>query len=204
MSHEKYVIHAIIMNMFPDGDDSLVLECLTDELGRIYIQVQGVKKMHNKHRNMVTYLGMVTIDCVQGRRYFRCTGISEWENNYQDLVATDQRKKAVIKHTFGIIQRLVPSNIPISDVFESFIIFFKTLIKNDFPSEKTGIMTLIAQLRILGILGYWNSDWKNDVFAIDGKTFDYVEKNQRSVEKLIEKILKETQMNEFVLNEQKD
>jgi hypothetical protein len=64
--------------------------------------------------------------------------------------------------------------------------------------EHVQILTLVIQLRILGILGYWNSDWSDDVLSINGKTFTYVENNRQSIKKLIEKILIETQMNEKI------
>lgn len=198
MSHQKYSVHAMILNMFPDGDNSLILECLTDELGRIYVHVQGVKKMENKHRNMIYQFALVDLECVQGKRYYRCTGILEWKNNYQSLVSLEISKKQKITNVFGMIQRLVPVNIPVSEVFTALIVFYQYLLETELDKEQLQNMSLIAQLRILGILGYWNSDWTDEVFSIESKTFIYVQENRQSVVRLVEKILRETQMNEFV------
>lgn len=198
MSHQKYSIHAMILNMFPDGDNSLILECLTDELGRIYVHVQGVKKIENKHRNMIYQYALIDIECVQGKRYYRCTGVSEWKNIYKSIVLLDASKKQKIKSIFGMIQQLVPSNIPVPEVFATFIVFYHHILETEFNKEQLQNISLIAQLRILGILGYWNSDWTDEVFSMKSKTFIYIQQNKQSVTRLVEKILRETQMNEFV------
>ncbi len=198
MSHQKQSVHAMIVNMFPDGDYSLVLECLTDELGRIYVHVQGVKKMENKHRNMIYQFSLVHLECVQGKRYYRCTGILEWQNHYQVLIQLEAEKKKQLKIVFGMIQRLVPVNIPVPEVFAALIVFYQYFLETELDKEQLQNMSLIAQLRILGILGYWNSDWTDEVFSMESKTFAYVQENRQSVVRLVEKILRETQMNEFV------
>ena len=99
-----------------------------------------------------------------------------------------------IRQGFSMIQRLVPSGIPIPDVFAAFESYVSQMLNSDLSDEQARILMLVAQLRILGILGYWNSDWTDNVLNKAGKTFEYVTNNQRSVEKLIERILIDTQM----------
>ncbi len=197
MTHSKYIVQAIIVNLFPDGDQSLILECLTDVLGRIYVNVQSVKKMENKHRNMIYKFSPITLECVQGKRYYRCTGVSEWKNYYQELTSLKVEERREIQSIFSMIQRLVPANIPTHEIFIVGMIFFEYILKTKFNEKQLQNMKLVVQLRILGILGYWNSDWTNEVFSIESKTFLYVKENKQSVIRLVEKILNETQMNEF-------
>ena len=194
MSHEIYSTHGIIMNIFPEGEESVIAECLTADLGRIFLHIQGAKKIQNKHRLVVFPFSFVLIDCVQGKQYYRCTGIAEWKSNYKDLIDVSKTRKMFIRQGFSMIQRLVPSGIPIPDVFAAFESYVSQMLNSDLSDEQARILMLVAQLRILGILGYWNSDWTDNVLNKAGKTFEYVTNNQRSVEKLIERILIDTQM----------
>jgi hypothetical protein len=42
-----YSTPAIIMNIFPDGEESVIAECLTHDLGRIYVHNRRKQKyMH--------------------------------------------------------------------------------------------------------------------------------------------------------------
>lgn len=182
------------MNIFPDGEESVIVECLTADLGRIYVHIQGAKKIQNKHRMHVIQFGMVIIDCVLGKQYYRCTGIAERISVAKNIRQLTSYRRKMIIATFGMVQRLVPSGIPIPEVFAAYDRFFMHIIQYNISDQDAQILALVAQLRILGILGYWNSDWTDDVLSIDGKTFEYVSKNMRPVQKLIEKILVETHM----------
>ena len=182
------------MNIFPEGEESVVAECLTRDLGRVYVHIQGAKKIQNKHRMVVVLFGFVMIDCVEGKHYYRCTGISEWKPVYKSLKNLSGFRKISIRKTFSVIQKLVPSSIPIPEVFSAFELFVISMLKSDISDSDIQILTMVVQLRILGILGYWNSDWTDEVLQIGGKTFDYVVQNRKSVEKLIERILIDTQM----------
>ena len=93
-----------------------------------------------------------------------------------------------------MVHRLVPTHIPVDEVFTTYEIFYRLCLDQSFSDSDLAILCLIAQLRILGILGYWNSDWTDEVLHTTGKTFEYVSQNKRSVEKLIERILVDTQM----------
>lgn len=196
MSHQIYTTNAVIMNIFPDGEDSVIAECLTQDLGRIYVHIQGVKKMPNKHRMFVFLGAWVIIDCVQGKQYYRCTGITEWVNVAPVIrIMTLFQKKSLAK-VFGLIQRLVPTGIPIPDIFNVYQLFFHQITQENIDDYRVQILSLVVQLRILGILGYWNSDWSDSVFDEQGKTFAYVASHTGAVKKLIDRILIETQMNE--------
>lgn len=194
MSHQIHSTPGVIMNIFPEGEESVVAECLTRDLGRVYVHIQGAKKIQNKHRMVVVLFGFVMIDCVEGKHYYRCTGISEWKPVYKSLKNLSGFRKISIRKTFSVIQKLVPSSIPIPEVFSAFELFVISMLKSDISDSDIQILTMVVQLRILGILGYWNSDWTDEVLQIGGKTFDYVVQNRKSVEKLIERILIDTQM----------
>lgn len=194
MSHQIYSTEALIMNIFPEGEESVIAECLTAELGRIYVHIQGAKKIQNKHRMAVFPFASVVLDCVAGKHYYRCTGISERAHVAKDLKQLIVGRRKMILKTFSMIQRLVPSGIPIPDVFAAFDRFFMQMIHIDLSDQDAQILLLVAQLRILGILGYWNSEWSDSVLDYSGKTFQYVSENTRSVQKLIERILIDTQM----------
>lgn len=186
------------MNIFPDGEESVITECLTADLGRIYVHIQGAKKIQNKHRMMVTLFGFVTIDCVEGKRFYRCTGISERKPVYALLSEFSKQRNIVLRQTFSILQKLVPSGIPTPEIFLAYENYMIQVLDRNISDEHIDILTLVIQLRILGILGYWNSDWSDDVLAINSKTFEYVVKNRKSVQKLIERILIDTQMHHKV------
>ncbi len=194
MSHEIYSTQGIIMNIFPEGEESVIVECLTADLGRIFLHIQGAKKIQNKHRFSVVPFSFVSIDCVQGKHYYRCTGIVERKPLYKQLVTISKKHLTYIRQSFALIQRLVPSGISIPDVFGAFETYMTQMLEGKLLDEQARILTLVVQLRILGILGYWNSDWTDRVLDLSGETFKYVSDNQRSVEKLIERILLETQM----------
>lgn len=194
MSHHIYSTDAIIINIFPDDEESVIVECLTADLGRIYVHIQGAKKIHNKHRMHVIQFGMVTIDCVLGKQYYRCTGIAERVSVVKNIRHLTLYRRKMIIATFGMIQRLVPSGIPIPEVFAACDRFFMHIIQDGISDQDAQILAFVVQLRVLGILGYWNSDWTDEVIQLYGKTFEYVSKNSRSVQKLIEKILVETHM----------
>lgn len=198
MSHHIYSTDALIMNIFPEGEESVVAECLTAELGRIYVHIQGAKKIHNKHRMAVFPLASVILDCVQGKQFYRCTGISERNHIAKDLKQLIPGRRKMILKAFSMVQRLVPSGIPIPDVFSTFDRFLGQMIKVDLSDQDAQILLLVAQLRILGILGYWNSEWSDNVMDHSGKTFQYVSENTRSVQRLIERILIDTQMHNRV------
>ncbi len=195
MSHQIHTANAIIMNLIPDGEDSLIAECLTDELGRIYLHIQGAKKTNNKHRMHVFLYNRISINAVAGKQLFRCTGIMERNTNYQFIVHTDQKRILLLKKLFGMVQRLTPIGISISEIFNTFEIFYEQVVCTKISSEEMERLFLVAQLRILGILGYWNSDWTDTVLDVQGKTFAYVTENVSAVQKLVRKILYETQIN---------
>ena len=198
MSHEIHSTIGIIMNIFPEGEESVIAECITADLGRIYVHIQGAKKIQNKHRMMVNLFGFVMIDCVEGKHYYRCTGISEWKPVYKLLSGFPKHRKMLIRQSFSMVQKLVPSGIAIPEVFSAYETYVTHMLNREVTDENARILTLVVQLRILGILGYWNSDWTDEVLSIGGKTFEYVVKNQKSVEKLIERILVDTQMHHKV------
>lgn len=198
MSHQIYSTEALIMNIFQDGEESIIAECLTAELGRIYVHIQGARKIANKHRMHVFLFASIILDCVAGKHYYRCTGIGERAHVAKDLKRLAVNRRQMIKKVFSMIQRLVPSGIPIPDVFAAFDRFFNQMIHADLSNQDAEILLLVAQLRILGILGYWNSEWSDNVLDYSGKTFQYVSENTRSVQKLIERILIDTQMHEKV------
>lgn len=198
MSHQIYSTETLIINIFQDGEESVIAECLTAELGRIYVHIQGAKKIQNKHRMHVFPFASIVLDCVQGKHYYRCTGIGERAHVAHDLKRLAANRRNMIKKAFSMIQRLVPSGIPIPDVFAAFDRFFNQMIHADLSNQDAEILLLVAQLRILGILGYWNSEWSDNVLDYSGKTFQYVSENTRSVQKLIERILIDTQMHEKV------
>lgn len=194
MPHPIFTTDALIMNIMPEGEESVIAECLTRDLGRIYVHIQGAKKHANKHRMMIVPFGSIILDCVQGRAYYRCTGIAERNPTYRFLKLLTKDRKMLIRQSFSMIQRLVPSGIAIPEVFAAFDAYMVQLLTGELSDEQVTILTLVAQLRILGILGYWNSDWTDNVLQLDGKTFEYVVSNRKSVEKLIERILVDTQM----------
>ena len=198
MSHQIHSTPGIIMNIFPEGEESVIAECLTRDLGRVYVHIHGAKKIQNKHRMVVVLFGFVMIDCVEGKHSYRCTGISEWKPVYKSLKNLSGFRKISIRKTFSVIQKLVPSSIPIPEVFSAFELFVISMLKSDISDSDIQILTMVVQLRILGILGYWNSDWTDEVLQIGGKTFDYVVQNRKSVEKLIERILIDTQMTQKI------
>jgi recombinational DNA repair protein (RecF pathway) len=182
------------MNIFPDGEESVIAECLTHDLGRIYVHIQGAKKITNKHRMHVFLFASIIIDCVAGKHFYRCTGIGERVYVAHDVKRLASNRRNMIKKTFSMIQRLVPSGIPIPDVFMAFDRFFNQMIHRDLSDQDAEILLLVVQLRILGILGYWNSDWTDEVLDVTSKTFAYVVTNKQSVQKLIERILIDTHM----------
>jgi recombinational DNA repair protein (RecF pathway) len=200
MSHQIHSTTAIIMKMLPEGEESVVLECLTEQLGRIYMHVQGARKLDNKHRMYIFPLAHVIIDCVEGKHYFRCTGISEREQVYSRINNLSFSRRKLIVQASGMIGRLVPAAIPIPEIFGAFETFYHRALDRVHDDQDIYISYLVLQLRILGLLGYWNSEWSDDVLHMEGKTFKYVSENVRSVEKLIARILEETQMTEKVIN----
>lgn len=198
MSHHIHTTPGIIMNLFPEGEESLIAECLTYDLGRIYLHIQGAKKIQNKHR-MAVFLGAsVIIDCVSGRQYYRCTGIAERLPIFPKVTNMIPYERKTVSQVFGLIQRLVPSGIPIPEVFTVFERFYEQIMSKTMTEYQVQILVLVVQLRILGILGYWNSDWTDEVLDEKSKTFAYVTEHQGSVKRLIERILIETQMNEKI------
>ncbi len=196
MSHQIHITKAIVIKLLPDGEESVIAECITADLGRIYVHVQGARKMQNRHRMMLYPFASIMLGCVQGKSYFRCTGIAERDQVYENLVNLTKERRALLRECFGMIQRLVPGGIPIPEVFSAYEFFVSQILDSNVSDQDTNILLLVAQLRILGILGYWNSQWSDEVLDRAGKTFTYVTENKRSVEKLIEKILVETQMTE--------
>lgn len=193
MAHAIITTDAIIMNLFPDGEESVIAECFTRDLGRVYIHIQGVKKIVNKHRNHIFRYAWCIIDCVAGKQYYRCTGVSQRQSVYQALIKISPFRTRCIQQSYGLVQRLVPSGIPLPDVFSAFCTYVQYVLSAGLDSDME-IMTLVVQLRILGILGYWNSDWTDEVLQNSSKTFEYVAHNKKSVISLIKKILDETQM----------
>lgn len=182
------------MKVLPEGEESVILECLSAELGRIYVHVQGARKIENKHRMCIFPLAHVVIDCVEGKRYYRCTGIAERESVYRSIAAISPARRKLIVQGFGMISRLVPISIPIHEIFGAFETFYHRALDINHDDQDIYISYLVLQLRILGLLGYWNSEWSDDVLHMDGKTFNYVAENIKSVEKLIARILEETQL----------
>lgn len=198
MSHQIHTTQGIIIKLFPHGEDSIVAECVTADLGRIFLHIQGARKMNNKHRSMVFPLASIALNCVAGKQYYRCTGISEWKNVYRDITMLTQPQRKSIQTVSAMIERLIPSGIPIPEVFSAFEKYVTAVLQNMHSAQEITTLTLVVQLRILGLLGYWNSDWSDDVLHLEGKTFQYVSDNTKSVEKLIERILQETQMIEKI------
>lgn len=196
MSHHIYTTDAIIMKLIPDGEDSLIAECLTHELGRIYLHVQGAKKIQNKHRMHVFLYNRITINTVMGKQLFRCTGIIDRKGSYRDLLSLDYKRILLLKKLFGLIQRLTPTGVPIPEIFATFEVFYEQVVRNQTSFSELEHLFLVVQLRILGILGYWNSDWTDDVINVQSKTFAYVTENISAVQKLVLKILHETQISE--------
>ena len=113
-----------MMTVFPDGEESVVAECLSNDLGRIYLHIQGAKKITNKHRMMISPYSSVHIDCVQGKQTFRCTGIAEREPVFSTLTDLNTYRRKLLTQALGMIQRLVPVTNPIPEIFGVFETFY--------------------------------------------------------------------------------
>ena len=195
MSHQIYTTDAIIYNPQVDGEESISVECLTRELGRMYVHIQGAKKIQNKHRMHVFPFSSVIIDCVEGKSFFRCTGIAERNHNFQHIQNISRYRRELLQRLFQLIQQLVPVNNPIPEIFAWYELFMNQCFDHSLSDEIIYTTFLITRLRILGNLGYWNSAWDDQVFNRTGKTFVYVSQNIVSTERLIDRILQETHMN---------
>lgn len=194
MSHEIYTTDAIIINPVIDGEESISAECLTRELGRIYVHIQGAKKTQNKHRMHVFPFSSVILDCVEGKFFFRCTGIGERNYIYPKLKNLSRYRRELLQQLFHLIQQLVPVHNPIPEIFAWYEFFTEQVYDENLSDTVVYTYFLVAKLRILGNLGYWNSAWDDKVFDQSEKTFSYIAENVKSTERLIDKVMQETQL----------
>jgi recombinational DNA repair protein (RecF pathway) len=194
MAHEIYSTDAIVITTQTDGEESISAECLTADLGRIYVHFQGAKKIVNKHRMHVLPFSQITLDAVEGKQYFRCTGVAERCGTYNHVKNLSLYRRELLRRLFFLVQQLVPVHNPIPEIFGWYEFFMDRCFDESLSDTVLYTYFLVTRLRILGNLGYWNSAWDDQVFNETGKTFTYVAENVKSTEKLIEKILQETQL----------
>jgi DNA repair protein RecO len=166
----------------------------TLDLGLVYAEAEGVRKLASKLRYVLTDYSYIKLDLIQRKNIWRITNASK--TNQLEDISKDFFKLRILANLSKLLIRLLPEQEKNEKLFSDILNGFFVLEKNKEQKELQNIEIVIV-LRMLHNLGYINGE---DIFTelikspFENELVEEIAKNKGNVLREINKALRETQL----------
>ncbi len=192
--HHIYHTEGIILSHKDFKEASRYFYVLTKDLGLVYAEAQGIRKLQSKLRFVLQDFNYVKLDFVQRKNIWRITTASkvgEFDKIYKDF-----NKLKVIANISKLLIRLLAGEEKNEKLFEEVLNGF-SLIEYNQDSNNLKNIEIILVLRILNNLGYITEDKTFEDLVVSPfglELLPQILENKSKVINEINKALRESQL----------
>ncbi|MBP9802892.1 MAG: DNA repair protein RecO [Candidatus Pacebacteria bacterium] len=190
--HHIYHTEGIILGSKNFKEASKYFYILTRDLGLVYAEAQGIRKISSKLRFVLQDFNYLKLDFVQRKNIWRITNAiktNELENLNKDFY-----KLKIVANISKLLLRLLPGIEPNPTLFEEVVNGFFLLEKNNSKEELKNI-EIVLVLRILSNLGYIGENFEDLTRSpFENELLGILSQNKVKIIKEINKALRETQL----------
>lgn len=192
--HHIYHTEGIILGSRNFKEAGKYYHIFTRDLGLVYAEAEGVRKLASKLRYVLTDYSYIKLDLIQRKNIWRITTASK--TNLLEDFHKDIYKLKIIANLSKLLIRLLPEQEKNENLFTGILDGLFILEKNVDQKELQNIEIVIV-LRMLHNLGYINGE---EIFSelikspFENELIDKISKNKGAVLNEINKALRETQL----------
>lgn len=192
--HHIYHTEGIILGSRNFKEAGKYYHIFTRDLGLVYAEAEGVRKLASKLRYVLTDYAYIKLDLIQRKNIWRITTASK--TNELELINKDFFKLKILANLSRLLIRLLPEQEKNENLFKGILDGLFILEKNINQKELQNIEIVIV-LRMLHNLGYINGE---EIFSelikspFENELIDKISKNKGAVLNEINKALRETQL----------
>jgi DNA repair protein RecO len=188
--HHIYHTEGIILGSKNFKEASKYFYILTCDLGLVYAEAQGIRKISSKLRFVLQEFNYVKLDFVQRKNIWRITNAVK-TNELEDL-NKDFTKLKIVANIARLLLRLLPGIESNPKLFGEVLNGFYLLEKTNTNEELKNI-EIVLVLRILNNLGYIGENFENLTRSpLENELLTSLAKNKLSIIREINKALRET------------
>lgn len=190
--HHIYHTEGIILGSKNFKEANKYFYILTRDLGLVYAEAQGIRKISSKLRFVLQDFNYLKIDFVQRKNIWRITNAIK--TNKLEELNKDFYKLKIVANISKLLLRLLPGIEPNPTLFEEVINGFFLLEKNNSKEELKNI-EIVLVLRILSNLGYIGESFEDLTRSpFENELLGILSQNKVKIIKEINKALRETQL----------
>lgn len=165
---------------------------LTKDLGLVYAEAQGIRKLSSKLRYVLQDFNYVKLDFVQRKNIWRITNAIK--TNELELLNKDFNKLKIVANISKLLLRLLPGIEPNPTLFKEVLDGFFLLEGNNSKEELKNI-EIVLVLRILSNLGYIGENFEDLTRSpFENELLATLSLNKVKIIKEINKALRESQL----------
>lgn len=186
-----YTIHtteAYIISITARGDADMLMICISDEYGLMYVSIQGARKEASKHRYVAQPYTFVRISCVKGKAGWRLTGIEEL-----DRISRHSVFFPAYTHFTALITKLVHGE-ESGNLFSILYEGWKSYQQHNIKDADVMLVERIIVLRILHSLGYIGASTMTDIcldsYGLSSDLIEHVRLYQKPITAIINTSIK--------------
>lgn len=190
--HHIYHTEGIILGSKNFKEANKYFYILTKDLGLVYAEAQGIRKLSSKLRYVLQDFNYVKLDFVQRKNIWRITNAIK--TNELELLNKDFYKLKIVANISKLLLRLLPGIEPNPTLFKEVLDGFFLLEGNNSKEELKNI-EIVLVLRILSNLGYIGENFEDLTRSpFESELLSVLSKNKVSIIKEINKALRESQL----------
>lgn len=190
--HHIYHTEGIILGSKNFKEANKYFYILTKDLGLVYAEAEGIRKLSSKLRYVLQDFNYVKLDFVQRKNIWRITNAIK--TNELELLNKDFNKLKIVANISKLLLRLLPGIEPNPTLFQEVLDGF-SLLEKDNSKEELKNIEIVLVLRILSNLGYIGEDFKDLTRSpFESELLNVLSKNKVSIIKEINKALRESQL----------
>lgn len=192
--HHIYHTEGIILGSRNFKEANKYFYILTRDLGLVYAEAEGIRKISSKLRFVLQDFSYVKVDLVKRKNLWRIT--SAIKTNELDFLKKDFLKLKIFGNINRLLIRLLPEQENNEKLFTDFLEGLKTFEKTDNKNDFKNI-EIILVLKILHNLGYLNGEGifsDNIASPIANEFLLDVSKNKTLILRQINKALRESHL----------
>jgi len=192
--HHIYHTEGIILGSRNFKEAGKYYHIFTKDLGLVYAEAEGVRKLASKLRYVLTDYSYIKLDLIQRKNIWRITTASK--TNLLEDFNKDIYKLKIIVNLSKLLIRLLPEQEKNENLFSGILDGLFILERNVNQKELQNIEIVIV-LRMLHNLGYINGE---EIFSelikspFENELIDKISNNKGAVLNEINKALRETQL----------
>ncbi len=190
--HHIYHTEGIILGSKNFKEANKYFYILTKDLGLVYAEAQGIRKLSSKLRYVLQDFNYVKLDFVQRKNIWRITNAIK--TNELELLNKDFYKLKIVANISKLLLRLLPGIEPNPTLFKEVLDGFFLLEGNNSKEELKNI-EIVLVLRILSNLGYIGENFEDLTRSpFENELLATLSLNKVKIIKEINKALRESQL----------